>query len=48
MSKTFLIDPQLEECSSYVLKIFTNFSLNVLIKKASYRKESVIQSLLKE
>ena len=40
MSKiTFLIDPQPEERSQYVLKILVNLGLSVLIKKGSYKKE---------
>ena len=40
MSKiSFLIDPQPEECSQYVLKILVNLSLSVLIKKGSYKKQ---------
>ena len=45
MSKiTFLIDPQPEECSQYVLKSLVNLSLSVLIKKALIKK-SIIQDL---
>ena len=45
MSKiTFLIDPQPEECSQYVLKILVNLSLSVLIKKVLIKK-SIIQDI---
>ena len=45
MSKiSFLIDPQPEECSQYVLKILVNLSLSVLIKKVLIKK-SIIQDI---
>ena len=46
MSKiTFLIDPQPEECSQYVLKILVNLSLSVVMKKVLIKK-SIIHDLL--
>ena len=46
MSKiTFLIDPQPEESSQYVLKILVNLSLSVLIKKKVLIKKSIIQDI---
>ena len=45
MSKiTFLIDPQPEECSQYVLKSLVNLSLSVLIRKVLIKK-SIIQDI---
>ena len=45
MSKiTFLIDPQPEEHSQYVLKILVNLSLSVLIKKVLIKK-NIIQDI---
>ena len=38
--KTLLIDYQLEECSSYVLKIVVNLSLDVLIKQVLIKKKT--------
>ena len=42
---TFLIDPQPEECSQYVLKILVNLSLSVVMKKVLIKK-SIIHDLL--
>ena len=42
---TFLIDPQPEECSPYVLKILVNLSLSVVMKKVLIKK-SIIHDLL--
>ena len=41
MSKTFLIDPQPEECSQYVIKTWANLCLDVVIKKVLIEKKSV-------